>query len=212
MLWRIAWRNLWRNRRRSIIILGSLVVATVAMILQDSLYRGLAFQMPRNQIGLHVGHVQIYRSGYHEDPLVELSIDRPSEIAHFAKGEAGPAFTRAILGLDYQFNPKLYGLLEYHFNGEGKRERAQYEFARLFRGEILNVFLQTVLQLHPLVRFGVGSCLNLDDGSRFVLTNLSYSAADNAALSAGLQACSGAGDAEYGSYPSAGFLRFEWYF
>ncbi|MDZ7373365.1 MAG: FtsX-like permease family protein [candidate division KSB1 bacterium] len=80
MLWRIAWRNLWRNRRRSIIILSSIVVATVAMIVQDTLYRGLAFQMLRNQVGLHAGHLQIHTRGYQDNPVLEKAIDRPSRI------------------------------------------------------------------------------------------------------------------------------------
>lgn len=140
------------------------------------------------------------------------------EIAHFFKSEEGSdAFTRAILGIDYQFTPKLYGLLEYHYNGEGKRDRRRYEFLRLLRGEILNLaqnylFLQGTYQLHPLLFILAGGCTNLDDGSQFWLLMASYSAGDNTVVSLGAQIFRGDQDAEYGLFPDAAFAKLEWYF
>jgi|Deesub1362B_J571_1020462.scaffolds.fasta_scaffold03899_4 hypothetical protein len=127
------------------------------------------------------------------------------------------AFVKAIAGIDYQFTPKLYGLMEYQFNGEGKKERARYEFFRLFRGEILNVarnylFLQTTYQLHPLLLFMLSKNSNLDDGSGFWMVTATYSLSDNSALSAGGLIFHGSPGSEYDLFPSAGYLKLEWYF
>ncbi len=140
------------------------------------------------------------------------------ELAYFwSKREGDQGFLKAVLGADYQFNPKLYGMVEYHFNGEGTTDRSKYEFFRLFRGEILNVarnylFVQANYQVHPLVLLSVGANSNLDDGSDFWLLLLTYSAGDNTALSVGAQFFRGKQDTEYGFFPESVFAKLEWYF
>ncbi len=80
MLWKIAWRNLWRNKRRSVIILVSVVVGMVAMMLTDALYTGMIRQVLTNQVSLEVGHIQIHRKGFHDNPSIKLLIERPDEV------------------------------------------------------------------------------------------------------------------------------------
>ena len=68
---RVAWRNLWRNRRRTLIVLSSVVVGVFVLVLFDTLNLGMVEQMLDNQLRLHIGHVQIHRQGYHANPAVE---------------------------------------------------------------------------------------------------------------------------------------------
>ncbi len=70
-LTRVAWRNLWRNRRRTLIVLSSVVVGVFVLVLFDTLNLGMVAQMLDNHLRLHVGHVQIHREGYHANPAVE---------------------------------------------------------------------------------------------------------------------------------------------
>ncbi|MDZ7373367.1 MAG: hypothetical protein ONB23_05290 [candidate division KSB1 bacterium] len=131
--------------------------------------------------------------------------------------QAQRPFLKGILGVDHQLHPKLYALAEYHFNGEGEKERSRYDFARLFRGELLNVarhylFVSAVFQPHPLVSWSLGGNLNLSDGSRFLLSSLTYSAGDNLAFSLGVQLFRGGEGTEYSLFPEAAFAKLEWYF
>jgi len=41
MLLKIAWRNIWRNKRRSLIIIVSIVVGYMSLIFMDSLTAGM---------------------------------------------------------------------------------------------------------------------------------------------------------------------------
>ncbi|ACY49411.1 ABC transporter permease [Rhodothermus marinus] len=68
---RVAWRNLWRNRRRTLIVLSSVVVGVFVLVLFDTLNLGMVEQMLDNQLRLHIGHVQIHHRGYHANPAVE---------------------------------------------------------------------------------------------------------------------------------------------
>jgi len=113
MLWKIAWRNLWRNRRRSIIILTSIVVGVIALILTDAIMRGFVRQMLHNQISIDVGHLQIHTRGYRDNPLLEKTIDHPEEVERVLQREKGVvAYSPRIL---------TYGLLTSSYNSTGIR-------------------------------------------------------------------------------------------
>lgn len=133
------------------------------------------------------------------------------------KDDLDSNFIKYILGLDYQFTPELYGLIEYHFNGEGAAKKSGYELTRLIRGEILNlsrnyVFLQSTYQIHPLLNNSLSLNMNLDDGSGFTSGSLTYSLAENWYLSLGALVPFGSSFDEYWYYPTSLYLKGEFYF
>ena len=73
----LAWRNLWRNYRRTLIMLTAIVLGVWAMILFSAMMRGMLDEMM--YAGLHVlpGEVQIHHSEYLDDPSVVNSIPEP---------------------------------------------------------------------------------------------------------------------------------------
>ena len=71
MLLQIAWRNLWRNKRRSVIILTSIIIGVAAMDCVDGLMRGFAVQMLDIQLGAHTAHLQIHASGFNDNKVVQ---------------------------------------------------------------------------------------------------------------------------------------------
>ncbi len=89
MLLRIAWRNLWRNKRRSGIILASIVVGMATIILFDTLSMGMVDQMLRNRVGNHIGHLQIHRNGYHQNPQVASLLPEPEQVARVLQNTPG---------------------------------------------------------------------------------------------------------------------------
>lgn len=74
MLLIIAWRNIWRNRRRSLIVMLSIVVGVVFAMLSDGLSIGMIHQMLDNQIGSHVSHIQIHAKGYNDNQVIQNAI------------------------------------------------------------------------------------------------------------------------------------------
>jgi putative ABC transport system permease protein len=71
MLLKIAWRNIWRQRRRSIIVMISVAVGIVATLLTETLSMGMMLQMLENQIGSHVAHLQVHRKGFEANQVVQ---------------------------------------------------------------------------------------------------------------------------------------------
>lgn len=70
VLCRLAWRNLWRNHRRTIIMLGAIGVGVWAMIFMTALTRGMVDQMLEDGINTLPGHVQMHHVDYLDDPSI----------------------------------------------------------------------------------------------------------------------------------------------
>jgi len=70
ILFRLAWRNLWRNHRRTNIMLGAIGVGVWAMIFMTALTRGMVDQMIVDSIGVLPGHVQVHHPDYQDDPSI----------------------------------------------------------------------------------------------------------------------------------------------
>jgi len=86
----LAWRNLWRNRRRTLITLGAIVLSTFVLIVGRALMSGLLAGAIRNATDLSVGEVQIHATGYLRDRSFYDTIDDPSAVLT-RLGEAGLA-------------------------------------------------------------------------------------------------------------------------
>lgn len=131
--------------------------------------------------------------------------------------DSGNNFVKFILGIDYQFTPELYTLLEYHFNGEGKTEKLNYQFDRLIIGEILNLSknylaVSTMYQLTPLLNVTFSNNLNLNDYSGFIGIIGNYSVTSDIFLNLGTQLFYGDEFTEYWYFPNSIYLQGEFYF
>jgi ABC-type lipoprotein release transport system permease subunit len=73
----LAWRNLWRNHRRTLIMLTAITVGVWAMIFMTALMRGMVDDMLLNGIRSLPGEVQIHHPEYRDDPSINNSIAAP---------------------------------------------------------------------------------------------------------------------------------------
>jgi ABC-type lipoprotein release transport system permease subunit len=74
---RLAWRNLWRNHRRTVIMLAAVVVGVWAMIFMTALMRGMVDEMVKDGVRTLPGHVQVHHRAYQDDPSVANSLAPP---------------------------------------------------------------------------------------------------------------------------------------
>ena len=82
---RLAWRNLWRNYRRTLIMLLAIAVGAWAMIFMTALMRGMVDQMIEDGIDALPGFVQVHHPSFRDDPSIDNSMPAP-----------GPAFAAAM--------------------------------------------------------------------------------------------------------------------
>ena len=74
----LAWRNLWRNYRRTLIMLLTIALGVWSMIFMSALMRGMIDEIVRNGLETLPGEVQIHHLDYRRDPSVVNKIGRAS--------------------------------------------------------------------------------------------------------------------------------------
>jgi putative ABC transport system permease protein len=74
LILRIAWRNLWRNTRRTILTLSAIAFATIILVFMVATQQGAYGAMIESAISVFTGDLQIQVQGYHDNPQVEKTI------------------------------------------------------------------------------------------------------------------------------------------
>jgi hypothetical protein len=142
---------------------------------------------------------------------------RGEGIISMNKDNLNSNYTKFVFGIDNQFTPKLYALIEYQFNGEGAADKFNYDLLGLINGRIINLSRNYVdenisYQLTPLFTVTLSNNLNLNDGSGYLSIGGTYSITDNATATARLLTTYGNKFTEYWYYPTSFYLQAEIFF
>ena len=73
LYFRLAWRNIWRNKRRTLITTFSIVLAVLLSSVTRSMQIGSYDQMIENVAGKLTGYIQLHQDGYWEKPTLNRS-------------------------------------------------------------------------------------------------------------------------------------------
>lgn len=80
MILTVAWRNIWRNKRRTLITVASIFFALFFGLLIRSLQIGTFGKIKNDAVSSYVGHIQIHHNGYWEERIINNVFDRDNEI------------------------------------------------------------------------------------------------------------------------------------
>jgi ABC-type lipoprotein release transport system permease subunit len=78
--YKIAWRNLWRNKKRTLITVASVFFAVFFALLMRSLQLGSYDHMFRNVIESYTGYIQIQNEDFKDNPIVDNAFELTPEI------------------------------------------------------------------------------------------------------------------------------------
>lgn len=124
----IAWRNLWRNKRRTMITISSIFFALFYAILMKSFQLGTYNLMIDNTVTQYTGHIQIQDKEYLDNPLIDYAIPITDSIInaiesceeveyYFPRIQSGALASSGqfskismIMGVDYDIEVDLIGL------------------------------------------------------------------------------------------------------
>ena len=80
-MWRMAWRNIGRNPRRTGIVVTAVSVGLAGVLLAMAVNYGMIFQMIETAIATEIGHLQIHRAGFEQKPGIEIRIEDGERLA-----------------------------------------------------------------------------------------------------------------------------------
>ncbi len=187
MTLKIVWRNLWRNRKRTLITMASVYFAVILAVFTRSMQLGSYDRIIQNVAGYYTGYLQVHEKGYWEEQTLEYSFLWNDTVTSLLDGSeevlswvprlesyalvSGPKVTRGlrIIGTDPAREDAMTGL------------KAKLTSGRYFepgREEIL-------------IGEGVATHLNLSVGDTVVVLGQGYHAVSAA-----------------GKYPVAGIVKF----
>ncbi len=72
---RIAWRNLGRNKKRTLLAVGAIALGQLTLVFITGLMAGAQHDMLQTATGPLVGHVQVHHRDWREERAVDLYID-----------------------------------------------------------------------------------------------------------------------------------------
>jgi putative ABC transport system permease protein len=73
MYFKLAWRNMWRSRRRTLITISSIFFAVVFAILMRVMLVGIFDKMIADTVSISTGYLQIHHKGYWDSKSIDSS-------------------------------------------------------------------------------------------------------------------------------------------
>jgi len=75
---RFAWRNLWRNKRRTLITTASIFFGVILSTVMSSMQEGSYAMYIKTIVNFYSGYIQVHRKGYWEDKVINNSLEYSS--------------------------------------------------------------------------------------------------------------------------------------
>ena len=134
---KLAWRNIWRHRRRTVIIVLAMGLSLGLMMFYDGLLDGFNDAIAGNAVRVLGGNVQVHAAGYREkvdsNPLIPLPDDaavvqaarsQPNVVAAARRIQTGGlisnhegAFTMKIIGIEPEVEAPVSLIAEHIVDG-----------------------------------------------------------------------------------------------
>jgi putative ABC transport system permease protein len=77
---KLAWRNIWRNKRRTMITSASVFFAVFFALLMMGTQVGFYGNAVNNIVQTYTGYIQIHAKGYQADPVIDNSFENNGQI------------------------------------------------------------------------------------------------------------------------------------
>ena len=74
MIFNLAWRNIWRNKRRTLITIAAVAFAVFMSAFMQSFQKGVWDMVVDGAVNVYYGYAQIHGNGYWEDQSIENAI------------------------------------------------------------------------------------------------------------------------------------------
>lgn len=77
---KLAWKNLWRNRSRTLITVAAIFFAVILSTVAESLKQGVFENLVKNVVSFYTGYLQVHKSGYQDEQILDNSMQMSPEV------------------------------------------------------------------------------------------------------------------------------------
>ncbi len=83
MIWSVAWRNVWRNKLRSLVVILATAIGLFGCLFMVALMNGITQQKVDDTKQNEISDMQIHNPKFLEDETIEYSIPEPGKVTAF---------------------------------------------------------------------------------------------------------------------------------
>lgn len=187
MILKLSWRNIWRNKRRTLITAASILFAVMLGSLMEALQKGAWAHMIGNVVNFYYGYVQVHENGYWDEQTIDKAFAwAPGEVV---TAEEVPEIKTVVPRIESfalaSASENTLGVLVVGVDPE-KEDRMTGLAGRLVTGQYLKPDERQVI-----IAEGVGKKLKIGIGDSLVLISQGYHGVNSA-----------------GKYPVTGMVQF----
>ncbi len=166
LFWQMAWRNVWRYRRRSLLTVLTIALGLAFYILMRAIGDGFHEQMVDNSVRAGIGHIEVHRAGYQRDPALLKTLPEAERIERVVPE------TPDLLG--YSFRVLGDGLASTAENSTGVRivgvrPERERSVTTLYRAVIAGKFLEDGMSRPALIGERLAQALGAGLNEKIVL-------------------------------------------
>lgn len=107
----LSWKNMWRNRQRTLIIISALFFSVVLSVLSSSLKAGIFDNLIRNMVSYYAGYIQVHKRGYWEERTLDNGMKVDDRWLH--------QLERAFVGVKFSQRLESFSLASFGKNIKG---------------------------------------------------------------------------------------------
>ena len=170
MIFKIASRNIWRNKRRSIITIGSITFAVLLACVMRSMQLGSYERMIENAARFYTGYIQVHQNGFWDDKTLDNSFAFNDELMQTVTSTEGVevAVPRVESFALAAYGTKTKGAMVMGIDPE-KEDLLTLVKSKMVAGEYLNADDKAVM-----ISAGLAEYLNMQVGDSIVLMGQGY--------------------------------------
>ncbi|MBK7343677.1 MAG: ABC transporter permease [Saprospiraceae bacterium] len=167
----LAWRNIWRNKRRTLISAASVAFAVLFAISMSSLQKGGWDRMLNNVVHFYFGYGQIHAAGYWDEQTIDRSLElHPDTLAALSALIGNkPVCPRLESFALASTGPITMGVLV-----SGIEPAAEDSLTDLAERVVAGRYFDSVAEEGVLVAKGIADELGLEVGDTMVLMSQGY--------------------------------------
>ena len=179
MLFKLAWLNIWRNKRRTIITATSVFFAVLLAILFRSLTDGIYDNMIHNMVSYSSGYLQIHQKGYWDEQSIDNTFEADEQL--YQELFNNPNITYVTPRLQTfalaSYSDKTKGVLILGIDPEREKEVNNLNM-KITNGE----YIESVNENAVVLGEGLATQLKLKVNDTLVLLGQGYHASSAAAM------------------------------
>ena len=170
MIFKIASRNIWRNKRRSMITIGSITFAVLLACVMRSMQLGSYERMIENAARFYTGYIQVHQNGFWDDKTLDNSFAFNDELMQTVNSTEGVevAVPRVESFALAAYGTKTKGAMVMGIDPE-KEDLLTLVKSKIVEGEYLEANDKAVM-----ISAGLAEYLNMEVGDSIVLMGQGY--------------------------------------